>query len=296
MQKVVISQDFKKNLNCRVSLSDSFAEQKIIDNLRCNRFVLLKDHGVQTELLQNVYEQWLKFFNHQEKQALLRSDIVDEGYVPLYKETAVGNSAADMKEYFQTHIRGLYPDGIDCNSTREILNQFINLGVKLIEIIDRHLPNDVKKSSALSLSDMIFDSDRHGFRIIHYPPVEQLAQKSPRAGAHTDICLLTIIPFATGEGLELEDSEGHWHKPKIDKDEILVFNADMLEMATNGFIQSTMHRVVVDQSNKLQKSRFSFPVFIHPRREVELLPNLTAMDALKKRITEIGFNGDLLQY
>lgn len=293
MQKLSTLQDFRKNITYRVSFSDSLAEKKIIESLKHNRFVILKDHGVHTELLQNVYEQWLKFFDNQKKLTLLRSDIIDEGYVPLYKETAVGNNVADMKEYFQTHISGFYPNYIECSSTKEILDQFVKLGVKLIEIIDKNVP---KNGDNLSLLEMIRDSDRHGFRIIHYPPVEELTQKAPRAGAHTDICFLTIIPFATGEGLELEDSKGRWHKPHIDKNEILVFNADMLEIATNGFFQSTMHRVITEHGAKLQTSRFSFPVFIHPRREVELSPNLTAMDALKKRITEIGFNGDLLQY
>lgn len=280
----------------RVDFSEPLAEKKIFDSLKDNRFVILKNHEVNTRLLQNVYETWSRFFNDKEKLSLFRSDVEDEGYVPVCMETAAGSNVADMKEYYQTHVRGLYPDYIECSSTKEILNEFINLGSKVIRILDENIPTSVKKNINLSLADTIHNCDRHGFRIIHYPPIVSSLQESPRAGAHTDICLLTMIPFATAEGLELEDSAGVWHKPHIDKDEILIFNADMLEMATNGYIKSAMHRVVVESGPKQQQSRFSFPVFIHPRREVELQPNVTAMDALRKRITEIGFNGDLLQH
>lgn len=79
MQKVSASKNFENNITYRVSFSDSFAEQKIIESLKNNRFVILKDHSVHTELLQSVYELWLKFFDNQEKIKLLRSDIIDEG-------------------------------------------------------------------------------------------------------------------------------------------------------------------------------------------------------------------------
>lgn len=290
MKKISVSQKTENSTTYRVSFNEPFSEKKIFDSLISNRFVILKNHGIQTHLLKKIYEEWLKFFNDEKKFTLLRSDIIDEGYVPLYKETAVGSNFADMKEYFQTHVGGFYPDYIECDTTKKILNEFIDLGVNIIKIIEKYIPNQV------SLLEMVHNSDRHGFRVIHYPSVEKVIKKDQRASEHTDICFLTIIPFSTGEGLELEKVDGVWYKPKIEKDEILVFNADMLEIATNSVIKSTKHRVVTEENFQAHSSRFSFPVFIHPRREVELKPNLTAMSILKKRITEIGFNGDLLQY
>lgn len=278
----------------RVDLSQHWVAKKVADSLRENRFVIVKNHEVDTNLLNEFYKNWGKFFQDNKKFEMLRTDEADEGYVPTNTETAVGNKTADLKEYYQTHIRGLYPHSINNELSKKIVGQIVRLGEKVIEYIDQIMPSSYRDDMKTSLTEMINGSDRHGFRVIHYPPMEKRVEP-PRAAAHTDICMLTIIPAATAEGLELQDASGKWHRPEIAKDEILIFNADMLEMATNEYIKSTMHRVVPGSMQGREQSRYSFPIFIHPRREVELQPGVTAMAALQKRITEIGFNGELLK-
>ncbi|MCX7120279.1 MAG: hypothetical protein NTZ67_00645 [Gammaproteobacteria bacterium] len=145
-----------------------------------------------------------------------------------------------------------------------------------------------------TLPDMIKDCDKHGYRVIHYPETTEKKLTS-RAEAHGDICLLTLLPNASSKGLALLDCNGTWHSPEIATNEIVVFNSDMLELCTNGYLKSTIHKVNLNVRHEKNPARYSFPIFIHPRRETELKSGLTALDALRKRLTEIGYRGHLLK-
>jgi isopenicillin N synthase-like dioxygenase len=61
----------------------------------------------------------------------------------------------------------------------------------------------------------------------------------------------------------------------------------MLSKATGGYYPSTPHRVVnpPDQENR---SRYSMPLFVHPRPEVQLDEKQTAGEYLDERLREIG--------
>jgi isopenicillin N synthase-like dioxygenase len=60
----------------------------------------------------------------------------------------------------------------------------------------------------------------------------------------------------------------------------------MLSMASKGHYPSTPHRVV-NPSKQENRSRYSMPLFVHPRPEV-LLDKMTAGEFLDERLKEIG--------
>ena len=62
---------------------------------------------------------------------------------------------------------------------------------------------------------------------------------------------------------------------------------DIREMASGGYFPSTVHRVVnLDRTEN--GTRFSMPMFLHPRPDVVLKPGTTADDFLNERLSEIG--------
>ena len=88
-------------------------------------------------------------------------------------------------------------------------------------------------------------------------------------------------------GLEVMDLDGSWHKIGCDKNTLIINSGDMLKMASRNYYPSTTHRVVnPDKSNNV--SRYSMPLFIHPRDEVSLNDEHTARSYLDKRLSEIG--------
>ena len=121
----------------------------------------------------------------------------------------------------------------------------------------------------------------------HYPPIQNkdISDGSIRAGAHTDINLITIL--IAEPGLQVIDSSGDWIDVELPKNSIVINIGDMLQEASGGFYKSTIHRVV-NPDDENNHSRYSMPLFIHPRDEVRLSDDLTAKQYLEQRLKEIG--------
>ena len=108
-----------------------------------------------------------------------------------------------------------------------------------------------------------------------------------RAAAHEDINLITVLIAGSEPGLQAQDLNGEWHNISCDKNTIVVNSGDMLKIASNNYYPSTSHRVVnPDTSSNV--SRYSMPLFLHPRDEVVLNGEHTARTYLNQRLGEIG--------
>ena len=62
----------------------------------------------------------------------------------------------------------------------------------------------------------------------------------------------------------------------------------MLNECSGGYYPSTIHRVVNPIGDAARMSRYTMPIFIHPRDEVVLSDKYTAKSFLDERLTEIG--------
>jgi len=68
-----------------------------------------------------------------------------------------------------------------------------------------------------------------------------------------------------------------------------VVNAgDMLQLATQGYYRSTVHRVINPSGEAAKQSRYSIPLFLHTHPEVVLAQDITARSYLQERLQEIG--------
>ena len=87
--------------------------------------------------------------------------------------------------------------------------------------------------------------------------------------------------------MQAQDKAGNWHDISCDPGMITINNGDMLAMASNKYFPSTPHRVV-NPDGKNNNSRYSIPMFLHPRPEVMLNNVLSAEGYLLNRLKEIG--------
>ena len=69
---------------------------------------------------------------------------------------------------------------------------------------------------------------------------------------------------------------------------IAVNVGDMLQKVSQDYYPSTTHQVVNPKFPLKNISRYSMPLFLHPRNEVVLSDNLTAIEYLNERLKEIG--------
>jgi isopenicillin N synthase-like dioxygenase len=157
----------------------------------------------------------------------------------------------------------------------------------LLRWVAQQLPSDIVSRLSMPLESMIENSAQTMLRVLHYPPVES-GIELPRAAAHEDINLLTILPASDGPGLELQLSDGEWIEVVNRPSQVVVNIGDMLQETTEGFLRSTTHRVATPDEGQAASGRMSLPLFLHPRPEVTLSSRYTAESYLGERLQELG--------
>lgn len=141
----------------------------------------------------------------------------------------------------------------------------------------------------MPLSEMFKGGKKNLFRILRYPPLTgDEPSDAVRAAAHGDINLITLLPAATTEGLQVKDSAGNWHAIKCAPSTIIINVADMLEECTAGWYRSTLHRVTNPIGENAKQERLSIPLFLHADPEVRLSERHTAKSYAQERYAELG--------
>ena len=280
--------------------AETIAELKLA--LTSHGFFTITDHGIADEVLQSSYRLSKDFFAlpNTVKQTYANPEKAGaRGYTPFGKETAVGETTPDLKEFW--HHGPMVDDSYDSrisenisvseiedfNSQFDILfNQLNMLGLKVLSAIAVILDKEP------SFFDSWATKGNSILRLIHYPPVVD-SSNILRARAHEDINLITLLVGAEESGLEVQNPEGDW-VPIAAKSKSIVCNiGDMMQLVTRSQLKSTSHRVV-DHNASSSASRYSMPFFLHPSPEIELCSivddspgSISAHDFLEERLRAI---------
>jgi len=272
-----------------VDYQTSNAPELFSNSLKNTGFAVLSNHPISTVLIDRVYQQWKNFFNSENKfnyRPLQKT--AQDGYFPFRTENAKNATFSDLKEFFH-----FYPHGQQPEETRKLsqtlYNELTQMAATLLQWIENYLPHDVSQQLSMPLREMSTNSENTLLRILHYPPLlHDTEEGAVRAAAHEDINLITLLPAATAPGLEVLDIHHHWHAVPCDPGNIVVNVGDMLQRCTKNYYRSTTHRVVNPNDSIENKSRYSMPLFLHPRPDVLLGENCTAQQYLHERLKEIG--------
>ena len=246
--------DYQSN-NCAKLLEKS---------LRETGFAVITNHPISHRLIQDVYFEWKSFFSAKLKHNYIFNIKKQDGFFPYLTENAKGSKSKDLKEFFHYYPWGQFPDSMS-NQTKILYDQLVNLGSDILSSIEENFPKTVKENLHSSMKNMIHNSKNHLFRILHYPPVPKDSNlDSIRAHQHEDINLITLLVAGSEPGLEVLGNDLKWYKVDSNENNIVVNSGDMLKLATNNYYPSTTHRVVNPSKNE-NVSRYSMPLFIHPK-------------------------------
>ena len=270
----------------QIDYQSKTAPLEFVKSLSNTGFAIIYNHNIDKKLIDNVYSDWKSFFKTKNKHTYLFDYEKQDGYFPFKSENAQGYKYKDLKEFFHIYRWGRYPSEIS-NKTKQIHKELLSLGSQMLDYLDEYAPQRIREKFSMKLSDMINDSGQNLLRVIHYPPVEfkDIEGGAIRAAAHTDINLITIL--IAEPGLQVLDQDEKWVNVELPKNSIVVNIGDMLKECSQGFYKSTVHRVVNPDSNA-NISRYSMPLFIHPRDEVKLSKRFTAKEYLENRLKQIG--------
>ena len=267
-----------------IGLDEADAPARFAKSFRETGFAILKDHNISAEEIDRMYGVWTNFFASDEGPSFAVQPGESAGYFGYKSENAKGSASKDLKEFFHAYENKDLPKGTE-TETREFQSKLVTLGATLLGWLSQETPNDIKFSEPLE--NMIDGSNMNLLRIIHYPPLpKDVEQGEVRAAAHEDINLITLLVTGTEPGLQAKDIDGNWHDVPCKPGYITVNSGDMLSMASKGHYPSTAHRVVNPPMQE-NRSRYSMPLFVHPRPDV-LLDKMTAGEFLDERLKEIG--------
>lgn len=253
-------------------------------------FAIVTNHGIDQSYFQNAYKLWERFFNNSQlKYSYKFNEKVQAGYFPPNLEKAKNAKVPDLKEFF--HYFGNNPKAYDLpefleQETKTVFFNLESLGIRLLKGLTE--ANSALKAK-LDVSQMVENSPNSLLRVLHYPPLEGAqTEGAVRAAAHQDINLITLLPAATQSGLEVLDLNGEWHKVEsLGLGEIVINAGDMLAEMDGTYV-STSHRVVNPLGPDSEKSRYSMPLFLHPKSDTVLSDRHTAGSFLNERLRELG--------
>lgn len=124
--------------------------------------------------------------------------------------------------------------------------------------------------------DELFGDDfyEHG-KLIHYPGKADAGEKygtnTQGVGAHKDDGFLTLLMIDEVPGLQVEATKGQWLDVAYKKNAFVINIGEFLELATDGYLRATNHRV---QSPLKGQDRISCVIFLGSKlnHEMEVYP------------------------
>ena len=272
----------------KVNYKDLTAPNQFTTSLHETGFSVLINHPIDIDLIKTVYSDWESFFKNKHKRDYIFDPIKQDGYFPFKTENAKNNSLKDLKEFFHFYPWGKYPKELS-DATLTLYDQLLELTSVLLKWIQNQSPKFIQSLFSVPLPEMINGTDRNLLRIIHYPPLDGTEQKGEiRGSAHEDINLITLLVAGTQPGLQIKDKMGHWHNVSCNLGHLAVNVGDMLQESSEGYYPSTTHQVINPGDSIKNESRFSMPLFLHPRDEIILSEKYTAKSYLDERLKEIG--------
>lgn len=264
------------------------AAKQFAESLKNTGFAVLTHHPIPPELIRDVFAEWERFFASEDKWNYRFDPGKQSGYFPFRTENAKGSNFKDLKEFFHLYPSTSLPKGLS-PKIREMYDRLHRLAEELLHWIEQETPAQIRKKFSMPLSSMIEGSEETLLRAIHYPPLAGDEEPGAvRAAAHGDINLITLLPAASATGLQVQDLQGRWIDVPCDPGSLAINAGDMLQMCSENYYVSTIHRVVNPIGPQSRKSRYSLPLFLHPRTDVRLSEKHTAGSYLKERLREIG--------
>lgn len=258
-------------------------------------FFYVTGHGVSGALREEVLSAARRFFALPEEQRLEIENLNSSqfrGYTRTGTEYTGGS--ADWREQIDIGPeRAALETGPDDPDYLRLIgpNQWPSALPELRDIVLRwqaealRVSREVLRALAAALGqdegyfDQWFDDEAAvHVKIVHYPP--RVAEDADQGvGAHKDYGYLALLQQDEVGGLQVRREDGEWIDAVPAPGAFVINIGEMLEIATQGYLKATHHRVVSPQPGV---HRYSIPFFLGPRldavvKPLQLPPELAAL-------------------
>lgn len=242
-------------------------------------FVGILNTPIEQSMLTQMYGASKSFF---EQSYFIKSEITsltnsgERGYVgssesPVGKDIKVkdqkefvhfGRELSPEQQNYLSYPQNIWPQQVDLRTPgMQLYNHFSDLVHPLSASIEEAIG-----ATPSYLQQMTAEGD-HLFRLVRYP--KTLQPKQEGAAPHTDSNLYTLLPPATGKGLEVLVNQ-EWVPVIVPPSAVIVNVGSMLEHITNGYFHAAVHRVV--KYEEQIGDRYSVAFFVHTRENDPMTP------------------------
>jgi len=240
-------------------------------------FLYLSGHGIPQELVDAMLETSRRFFDLPEEQKLAVENIHSpqfRGYTRMGAELTdravdwreqidIGVERATVKpgdgvaDYWRLEGPNLWPDALP--GMREVVAEWTDrlstISLNLLRALALSLgaPED---SFDAAFGDRAFPM----LKIVRYPG-ESGDEPKQGVGSHRDGGVLTLLLVEPDKGGLQVEYQGRWIDAPQVPGTFVVNIGEMLELATNGYLKATLHRVISPAGGT---DRISLPFFYNP--------------------------------
>lgn len=223
-------------------------------------FFYLTEHGVSPSFLAKVRELTRNFFLLTEEEKLSITMINSphfRGYNRAGNERT--NGKADWREQFDIgaereprkltdtdpvwmglHGYNQWPESLpELKNTMLAYNDILtDISLKLLRALALCL-----EFPENSFDEIYGDTPNEHIKLIKYPHSKSI-KEAQGVGAHKDSGLLTLILQDENKGLQVEIADNEWVDILPVNDAFVVNLGELLELATNGYLRATVHKVL----------------------------------------------------
>lgn len=277
-------------------------------------FFYVKNHGIDSELIDQTFDMANNFFslplNQKLNYLMEKNSYCFRGYSPVLSELADGKRNSYELMEFSVDFDPTSPEVIDRkpmhgpnvwpeipnyrNTITSYIDEMNNLGFHLMRGI----------ALSLNLEQDFFYKAFNGksfwqFRTVNYPEatdVDQMSKDLPEferrmesiergdhnCGAHTDYGCLTIL-LANSEGLQILGKNDKWFDAPVIPDTYICNIGDMLQYWTKDLYVATKHRVLTGNP------RISLPFFFQPDYETVVQPIESTKGIREKKFSAVKY-------
>ncbi|WOL20384.1 hypothetical protein Cni_G29189 [Canna indica] len=249
----------------------------------------LVNHGIPEEVICKLQRVGREFFElpqeEKEKYASLTEPSKLEGYGTKLQKDLEGK-----KSWVDFLFHNIWPPAhVNHAAWPKIPSDYRAVNEEyakyLVELVDKML---AILSKGIGLEDDALKKANGGedleflLKINYYPPCPR-PDLALGVVAHTDMSAITILVPNDVPGLQVFKDD-HWFDAKYVPNAIIVHIGDQIEILSNGYYKSVLHRTTVNK----EKVRMSWPVFCSPPPEAIIgpLPKLVNSDTTAKYKTK----------
>jgi len=254
-------------------------------------FFYLVGHGIPQDLIDEVLDLSRRFFALTEDEKFAIENVHSpqfRGYTRTGKELTngeidwreqidIGEERATRdgaEDYWRLEGPNLWPAALPELETAftEWRTQLSALALRLMRTwaVALGAPEDVFDPA---FADRAFSL----IKVVRYPGTSQEGESMQGVGAHRDGGVLTLLLVEPDKaGLQVEH-DGEWIDAPSLRGAFVVNIGEMLELATDGYLKATLHRV---ESPRVGTDRVSIPFFYNPALDAQM-PRLELDEALR---------------